>query len=113
MDELDLGTLNPGIRKTVAWLRANGFQTVDSGDGKTHEYECDQEAPYVVMTARAHDLASKAGYLYFLLCHLGVPMVPIGGDGVWIQATFDPGDGSALIQIENLDDALLDSLGVK
>lgn len=41
--------LNPGIVKTVEFLRTNGFITMDSGDGETHAFECDQPYPYVHM----------------------------------------------------------------
>lgn len=39
--------LNPGIKKTVKWLRALGYVTVDSGDGETHICGCDLPVPYV------------------------------------------------------------------
>lgn len=48
--ELHLEELNPGIRKTVAYLRSLGFDTVDSGDGQTHEHECDRPHGYVTIS---------------------------------------------------------------
>lgn len=45
----ELSLLNPGIRNAVAWLRARGFNTCDSGDGSTHEHDCDLAEPYVHM----------------------------------------------------------------
>jgi hypothetical protein len=47
--EVDLSTLNPGIRRVVAYLFATGFVPTDSGDGKTHEHDCDLPFPYVHM----------------------------------------------------------------
>lgn len=32
-DDLDPSALDPGIRRTILWLRARGFNTTDSGDG--------------------------------------------------------------------------------
>lgn len=35
--------LNPGIARTVQWLNSQGFMTTDSGDGATHDHECDRD----------------------------------------------------------------------
>jgi hypothetical protein len=35
--------LNPGIAKTVALLNWMGYRTTDSGDGETHDHECDRD----------------------------------------------------------------------
>jgi hypothetical protein len=57
------GTLNPGIARLVHWLRATGFDTIDSGDGRTREHDCDRPYPYVVM--RGTEATSKvlAGFV--------------------------------------------------
>ncbi len=47
LSEEHLATLNPGIRYTVQKLREWGFDTRDSGDGKTHDHACDLPIPYV------------------------------------------------------------------
>jgi len=47
LSEQHLATLNPGIRHTVQKLREWGFDTRDSGDGKTHEFDCDLPVPFV------------------------------------------------------------------
>jgi hypothetical protein len=41
--------MNPGIRKLVAWLWSQGFDTCDSGDGETHEYGCDHVFPFIAV----------------------------------------------------------------
>ena len=33
MNFINYDDLDPGIRRTVHWLRAHGFETTDSGDG--------------------------------------------------------------------------------
>jgi hypothetical protein len=40
---LDLSVLDPGIRRVVEWLRVHGFDTTDSGDGRS---KFDPDSPY-------------------------------------------------------------------
>lgn len=105
------GELNPGIAKTVAWLNAHNFTTVDSGDGKTHDYACDREYPYVVLRCHCGELVDEARRLQSLLSARGTTVEPICPDGsvVCIQATYDPADGDdvAFIDLMGLDDARL------
>lgn len=44
---VDYELLNPKIRHTIKVLRGWGFDTRDSGDGETQQYECDLPCPYV------------------------------------------------------------------
>ena len=44
--------LNPGIVKTVKMLNDAGYTTTDSGDGETHDYECDRDVGYVVVVLK-------------------------------------------------------------
>ena len=48
---MNYDTLNPGIREVVRRLREAGFQTCDSGDGSTRQFECDPGAPDVTTPA--------------------------------------------------------------
>lgn len=50
LSEEHLQSLNPGIRHTVKTLREWGFETHDSGDGLTTEYQCDLSSPYVYIS---------------------------------------------------------------
>lgn len=106
--------LNPGIRKVVAWLNARGFKTVDSGDGQTHDFECDRGYPYVVMRVeQAAFLVDDTDRLREVLEARGIHVRPIGeevGNDVSIQATYDPASGTAIIDLMGLDDARLAGL---
>jgi hypothetical protein len=102
--------LNPGIRRTVKWLNENGFPTTDSGDGKTHDYGCDRPFPYVVIRpAPDKHLEEEADALMVLLEQQGVKVMQLGvQEGApWIQASYDPTNGIGLIDLANVDDALL------
>jgi hypothetical protein len=63
----ELATLNPGIRHTVQTLREWGFLTLDSGDGETHQFECDRECPYVVIRVAPEKLVEESHRLMDLL----------------------------------------------
>jgi hypothetical protein len=98
--------LNPGIRKTVEWLRSHGFNPVDSGDGVTHE--CDRDEAYCVMSVDSDKLVAEAARLCLLLESNGIMVSPQGPDAlVSIQATYDPADGSSVIDLAGMDDGLL------
>ena len=114
MKSLDLASLNPGIRFTVAMLRSHGFNTVDSGDGKTHEFECDQSIPYVHIQVHPYTaLVEEADRLCRLLRDRGVSFADATFDaegnlvGPHIEAHYSPADGIATISVSNVDDALL------
>lgn len=100
--------MNPGIRKTVAFLNERGFETTDSGDGKTHDFACDRDHPYVVIKTEPGALVFDARLLLSVLGEAGVQFHPIGPEpGPSIQATFDPADGTAFIDLLCVDDELL------
>jgi len=107
MDSNILNYLNPGIRLTVAALSAAGFETCDSGDGETHQEECDREGSYVVIKSTSRDLTAEAADLVLFLRHNGIEVVQIGCDGVQIQATYDPVDDTAIIDVSGIHDSLL------
>lgn len=105
------GTLNPGIVRVVEWLRANGFDTTDSGDGQTHDHPCDRPYPYVVMRGVEADARRLAAHLR----GLGIPLPPsteVWGEGetpigVMIQYTYNPVEDLGLVELIGLDDAQL------
>jgi hypothetical protein len=104
----DAKGLNPGIVRTVAWLNANNFHTTDSGDGETHDFECDREHAYVVIMVQPPGyLLDVTERLVALLRQRDIDVRPIGGDGVCIQATYDPGDRTAVIDVMGLKDSVL------
>ncbi len=104
--------LDPGIEKTVLWLREHGFDTTDSGDGKaTARYYADQpveesasamhfccailDFPHVAIRVESHELSTKADSLFLLLHARGV------------ECGYNPADGVAYIFLSGVDDALL------
>jgi hypothetical protein len=97
--------INPGIRKTVEWLRSHGFNTCDSGDGETHDHECDLPVPYVHMLVDDPDtLTSEANRLVGLLKKQGVEIVPEDGTGLArvVHAAYDAGNQVATISLFNV-----------
>jgi glyoxylate carboligase len=100
----NLDDINPGVRRTVAWLRSLGFDTTDSGDGRTNVaagIEGALEFPHVyIRVQRGADLVAEAHRLAIALQRRGVCVGPIGPDDTpCIQATYDPCDGSASIAL--------------
>lgn len=96
--------LNPGIINTVKWLNENGFQTVDSGDGETHDYECDLECPYVHISVAPEKLISEANRLQAKLQENGIVLTESdeSGSSPTIQASYSPLDGLAFISLFNV-----------
>ena len=106
VDQEPVEGLNPGIRNMVSWLRRQGFETCDSGDGETHDYECDHEAPYVAMIVLKDKLVGEADRLKGLLGQSNIEVGVVDEDGLSpsIQASYDPSDGSAVIFLSGLAD---------
>lgn len=109
---LDLSTLDPGIRRTVAWLRSHGLRTTGSGDGRTkltgaEPMECALPFPHVVIAVEPTELVSRCRQLAALLGGRGVHLVPQGHDGPQLIASYDAADGSAILVLTDVDDALL------
>lgn len=103
--------LDPGIRHTVEWLQGLGFNTTDSGDGKT-KIGIDEDAldfPHVFMVVKPSDLVGHAGHLMAYLRAIGIEVKPNGMDEKQptIEATYDPADGSAIIGLFGVDDEML------
>lgn len=107
--------LDPGIRRTVLWLQKNEFRTTDSGDGVT-KFQCAEpmegalEYPHVVCAVASDLLASEADRLAELVHDLGVDVVPNGlrePGQAGISASYDPGDGVAIIVLAGVGDAEL------
>lgn len=122
-----LEDLNPGIRRTVGLLWAHGFQTCDSGDGETHEYECDRDYGYVIVAVEPEKLIAETDRLVAVLRQHGIVVLAIGmgyatpdatgpTGGVWIQASYDPADDldvPAVIDVSFIHDRMLpEVLGV-
>jgi len=86
LDPIDLSKLDPGIRNFVAFLRSKGFNTTDSGDGKSKPL--DEETlpwPHVFITCAPEALQEVAQRLASAMTSAGLTVEP--GD---IQGTYDP-----------------------
>lgn len=108
----DYDTLNPGIHKLVKLLHENHFATTDSGDGKTHEYECDRPYGYVVVKCRPNSIAHTTDELAALLKANGISLgtyESLDGlpTGTVITATYSPGDEYAYIDVSYIYDTML------
>lgn len=105
MDDLDINELDPGIRDTVAFLRDNGFETCDSGDGsKADDMACALPVANVAIIVPADKLVSEADRLAQLILATGHPLAAIGDDDpatAEIQASYDPMNRGAIIQVIN------------
>jgi len=128
-DEID-----PGIRKVVRLLNSNNLRTTDSGDGVSkvggpHE-GCmltdpvtGKGIPNVTMVVAPSMLVEAADHLLALLTKHGVNVGPdeatvtelagpqpegtAYGDGVFIEASYDPTSGTAILLLTGLDDMRL------
>lgn len=112
---LNWDALDPGIRETVRFLRERDFETTDSGDGVTKLVDGDDDdgaildVPHVWMVVLPEHLAAEASRLRVTLRIHDIRVKAFGadGEGVEIQATYDPVDGTAVIGLFGLNDALL------
>ena len=118
MNKIDVEALDPGIRRTVLWLRSQGFETTDSGDGKsklepgTNVPEEAETIPHVFMVSKPASLVASADRLVGALRQLGLAVVPQGHDGgAWVGSSYDPADGTAVLSLHMVDDAMLPAPG--
>jgi hypothetical protein len=109
MEPLD-DDINPGIIKTVLWLREHGFNTVNSGDGKTHLCECDADYPYVTILAKPSFMYSETQRLYELLRSIGIETGYMNedGSGLAIECNYNPAwNHDAAISLIGVTDEML------
>lgn len=111
--------INPGISRTVEWLQKRGFQTVDSGDGKTHDFDCDLPYPYVHIRVSKQRLIVTADRLKRLVekrgVYIGEPIIASMVVGAteederkpFISAEYNPARVWQYVTLGNVDDALL------
>ena len=97
--------MNPGIIKFVKLLNDNGFITCDSGDGETHDFECDRDIPYVVIKSSPDNLVQESHRLLDLLKSLSIDVQQCNVDSLpAIQASYDPINRLAFIDVTNVSD---------
>jgi len=111
LSETELAELDPKIRRTVKWLRSQGYDTCDSGDGsKAGTMECAMSVPNVFMDVeKPIDVISEADRLHALLLPLlGEPEVSEENGPSWmVQTNYSPFDGIALIELYGVSDDML------
>lgn len=105
-------TINPGIRRIVELLNEAGFRTTDSGDGETHDHACDRDHGYVVIQAEPKALVEASDAIAAVLEGWGITvgepaMHPPPPGTCWVQATYCPADGIAVIDVSYIHDRML------
>lgn len=115
-DDLDYEKLDPGIRRTVRWLRSLGYETCDSGDGVTKlaMFNSPAEAfeqggilnvPHVFIWSTPETMIADARRLLAVIEEtFGYPV------GI-VEATFNPADGEAIISVRSIGDSNLPGAG--
>ena len=115
MRELDVPTedLDPGVRGLVRWLRANGFDTIDSGDGRSKlvdGHPMKEEAlpfAHVFISAQPDQLTLEADRLRGLLGEYGVTVEalrPHGRGRPRIEASYCPVDRRGVLALLHVTD---------
>lgn len=100
-DDLDYAELDPGIREIVRRLREAGFDTTDSGDGKSKPKAARVfDVPHVHMMTTPGGLIVESTRLAHLLMGWGIAV-----EQGQIQATYDPIGMSSLISLYNVIDS--------
>lgn len=99
--------LDPGIEKTVLFLREHGFETVDSGDGKTKiengyntEGDPRQDAwafPHVIMEVDVSEAFQETHRLLTLMRSIGIDIKQ-----EQIQLTYGPIDKTATLLLSDV-----------
>ena len=90
-----------------------GFITVDSGDGETHDYECDREHGYVVcIVADPLDLVAEARRLAQVVTAAGLVVVPSAMEDpavghVTIEGSYSPADDISILNLAHVHDRML------
>ena len=100
--------LDDGIRETVLWLRANGFKTFDSGDGKK-DHPCAHSFPNVWMETTRENAFAETDRLGELLEQHGIELNPDGGAS--LDLTYEP-RMQPVIRLFHVDDEMLRKHGV-
>lgn len=106
MSSFDIKQVDPGVRKLVRFLRSNGYNTTDSGDGVSKEdIEGALDIPHVFMTVDADEGVRRADKLRRLLIDsFGIESCQ---DSV-VEFSYNPDDLVGVLSLYYLDDRLFD-----
>ncbi len=108
--------LDPGIRYTVLWLRSEGFDTTDSGDGESKlvgddSYPGALSFPHVVLSVPPSNLYAEADRLWERLIQIGIDVQATFMDNeqlvprVNVEATYFPGSKTSMILLTGVKDS--------
>jgi hypothetical protein len=94
---MNIDDIDPGVRMVAAALDDAGFDVTDSCDGVARGRDV-MDTPYVSVACTPADMADTADRLMAWARARGLP---VGSQGdpdvrVWITASYDPADGTAL-----------------
>lgn len=110
---IDLAAVNPGVRCLVAALRADSFNTTDSGDGATHDHPCDRPYPYVAIRVDPPAMHAETVRLVAWLRARGIALVSVTEalasevpSGPCVHLAYDPVDGVATIDVIGVVDRM-------
>jgi hypothetical protein len=104
--------LDDGIRETVLWLRANGFKTIDSGDGKK-DHPCAHPFPNVWMEVAPETALFETDRLAVLLASHGIDIDDHDDDAPHVAMVYTPAQKrETVIRMFNIDDELLRKHGL-
>jgi hypothetical protein len=124
VEAVDALTIDRDVRLLVCWLREHGFATCDSGDGtsKVSLYPSVSDAiqdgvrdeAHVCIRVDPEDLIAETHRLEAQLLGIGIRLVEQnGGRDPFVQATYDPGNRMAMIDLVHLTDDALAAVGVR
>lgn len=123
-DSVPYDNLDPGIRRLVRFLNDNGFETCDSGDGRSKfgsdgkplpEWQSDDDrfewvmdVPHVVVSCEPANLVTEVDRLVALLlsCDIKVESMSLDGDTVSVQGSYEPVTG-CYIMVMGADDSMI------
>lgn len=113
LDDIDLEQLDSGIRETVRKLRSHGFNTTDSGDGKT-KGEDGRPVPHVVIVVQHEHAVLETRRVEMYLRRWGLNPVPrppsddlLGDRDVVVELSYNPAEPVAVIVIDHIHDGML------
>lgn len=107
--DIDYEQLDPGIRNVVRFLRENGFETTDSGDGsKAEAMDCALDVPNVFCVVPKEVAFDEADRLQRLICEkLQVDAGALIAGGIAVELTYSPLDQVCVLSLFGLDDSKL------
>ena len=119
-DQVPYDDLDPNIRRLVKLLNDHGFDTCDSGDGKSkfsgdHPLEsCAMDIPNVLINCEPSQLATECDRVRDVLKAAGIEISTVGpDDDACVQGTYDPAADlgrSAFIMVLGIDDSRFPSV---